>query len=82
MTLQLTVLQVQATAERERRWFSLATSVGFALILWFAGAAIFMRTERSQEWSYFTSLYFSFVALLTIGYGGKCARMNTTIVIG
>ncbi|KAK5113187.1 hypothetical protein LTR85_011005 [Meristemomyces frigidus] len=61
--------KVQATAERDRRWFALATSSVFALILWFVGAAVFMVCERTQEWTYFESLYFAYVCLLTIGYG-------------
>lgn len=61
--------KVQAAAERERRWLALATSAGFALILWFVGAAIFMVCEKTQQWTYFDALYFSYVCLLTIGYG-------------
>ncbi|KAK4539890.1 hypothetical protein LTR36_010284 [Oleoguttula mirabilis] len=61
--------KVQATAENERRWAALGTSSLFALILWFVGAAIFMVCEKNQEWTYFQSLYFAYVCLLTIGYG-------------
>jgi len=50
---------------------ALAMSSTFALILWFAGAAIFMATEYTQQWSYLDSLYFAYVGLLTIGYGGR-----------
>lgn len=61
--------KVQDAAERERRYMALTMSGGFALALWFAGAAIFMRCEYNQQWSYFTALYFSYTSLLTIGYG-------------
>lgn len=61
--------KVQRAAERDRRWFSLCMALSFALLLWFVGAAIFMVAERHQQWTYFDGLYFSFVALLTIGYG-------------
>lgn len=61
--------RVQKTAESERRYVALATSLSFALILWFVGAAIFMVAEEEQGWTYFQSVYFTFVALLTIGYG-------------
>jgi hypothetical protein len=37
--------------------------------LWLVSAAIFGRSERSQDWSYFASLYFTFTSLTTIGYG-------------
>jgi len=37
-------------------------------VLWFFGAFIFMLTERRiSDLSYFQSLYFCFVSLLTIG---------------
>ena len=63
--------KVQDTAARERRWFALALSMSFALILWFVGAVVFMITERKQEWTYFDALYFTYVCLLTIGYGSE-----------
>lgn len=52
-------------------------SLGFALlafiILWFIGAIAFWHAEKDsvggQPWTYFDSLYFTFVAQLTIGYG-------------
>lgn len=61
--------QVIAAAEHEHRWFSLSTSVPFALLLWLGGAAVFTICERRQQWGYFDSTYFTFVSLLTIGYG-------------
>ena len=61
--------KVQEAAQRERRWLALAMSGSFALLLWFVGAAVFQQTEHRQQWTYFQSLYFSYVALLTIGYG-------------
>jgi len=63
--------KVQHAAQRDRRWFALTISASFALLLWLAGAAIFMVSERTQQWTYFNSLYFTVVALLTIGYGGE-----------
>ena len=30
-----------------------------------------MVSERTQQWTYFDGLYFTVVALLTIGYGGE-----------
>lgn len=64
--------KVQNAAERDRQYLSLAISLTIAMILWFLGAAIFMVAERhGQGWSYFSSLYFTYVCLLTIGYGGE-----------
>ncbi|UJO25095.1 Outward-rectifier potassium channel TOK1 [Fulvia fulva] len=68
--------KVQATAERERRYFALCMSLSFALMLWFVGAAVFMVCEREQGWTYFTSLYFAFTGLLTIGYGDETPASN------
>lgn len=61
--------KVQKIADRERRYFSLALSLFFVLVLWFIGALVFSYTEVKQSWTYFESLYFTFVVLLTIGYG-------------
>ncbi|KAK3674267.1 hypothetical protein LTR78_005736 [Recurvomyces mirabilis] len=61
--------KVQAVAEGERRWFALLMSASFVLFLWFVGAAIFMVAEKNQQWTYFNALYFSYICLLTIGYG-------------
>lgn len=68
--------RVQKTAESERRYLALATSLSFALMLWFVGAAIFMVAERRQGWTYFQSVYFTFVSLLTIGYGDFTPASN------
>jgi potassium channel subfamily K len=69
--------KVQTASERERRWFGLITSGAFALLLWFAGAAVFQQTEYTQQWSYFESLYFSYTSLLTIGYGSPHPDSNS-----
>ncbi|KAK0920293.1 hypothetical protein LTR91_011426 [Friedmanniomyces endolithicus] len=61
--------KVQDAAERERRNMALLTSLSFGLLLWFVGAAIFMVAERNQQWTYFDSVYFTYICLLTIGYG-------------
>lgn len=67
---------MQRVAERERRYFALATSTTFALILWFVGAAVFQRAEYLQQWSYMEALYFSYTSLLTIGYGDYSPHSN------
>lgn len=61
---------VQHTAANYNRTIALCVSLGSVMILWFVGAAVFWQAEKgSQDWSYFESLYFTYVSLLTIGYG-------------
>lgn len=70
--------RVIRAAERERRYFALCTSSFFALLLWFVGAVVFMECEREEQgWSYFDALYFTFVVLLTIGYGDLTPVSNS-----
>ena len=61
--------EIQAQAATTRQWTSLSISALAWLILWTIGAVVFWKAEHLQEWTYFESLYFSYVALLTIGYG-------------
>lgn len=61
--------KIQNDSDNARRWMSLGASVIAACILWFIGAIVFWKSERSQDWSYFVALYFSYTSLLTIGYG-------------
>jgi potassium channel subfamily K len=65
--------EIQAVAVRNNRLFALAFATIAFVILWFVGAAVFWKSETEsvdgQNWSYFESLYFTFVAQLTIGYG-------------
>ena len=69
--------KVQAASERERRWFGLVVSGGFALLLWFVGAAVFQQTEYTQQWTYLQALYFAYTSLLTIGYGDFHPQSNS-----
>lgn len=69
--------KVQDAGEQERRWFGLATSGAFVLVLWLAGAAIFQETEYTQQWTYLQALYFSYTSLLTIGYGDYHPQSNS-----
>lgn len=68
---------VQDTAEEQRRWIALMISTTLALALWFVGAAVFKVAERNQQWSYFQSLYFCYISLLTIGYGDFTPLSNS-----
>lgn len=61
--------RLQNRSMRKTKWTSLATSTVAASILWFIGALVFWKTEYKQGWTYFQSLYFSFVVLTTLGYG-------------
>lgn len=61
--------KVQSMASTRRKWISLLVSGGAWFILWFIGAVVFWKAERNQNWTYFQSLYFAYVSLLTIGYG-------------
>ena len=68
--------RIQKISERNRRYTSLAISTTAALLLWLLGALVFMFTERPQGWTYFSSLYFAYTSLLTIGYGDLVPQSN------
>jgi potassium channel subfamily K len=68
--------RVQERSERKRRYTALAFSTTAALLLWFFGALVFMFSEKPQGFSYFVALYYSYVSLLTIGYGDFIVNSN------
>ena len=68
--------RVQEISERNRRYTSLAISTTAALLLWFLGALVFMFAEKPQGWTYFSSLYFAYTSLLTVGYGDLVPQSN------
>ncbi|KAF3480013.1 potassium channel [Arthroderma uncinatum] len=51
------------------RWLSLLISACAWAILWLVGAVAFWMAEQDAGWTYFTSIYFAYTNLLTIGYG-------------
>ena len=65
--------EIQLQAAHNNRMFALAFAAIAFMILWFIGAVVFWQAETKsvggEPWSYFESLYFTFVAQLTIGYG-------------
>lgn len=61
---------------RRHRWMTLIFSGIAWFFLWLVSAAIFGRSERRQDWSYFASLYFTFTSLTTIGYGDLYPTSN------
>ncbi|KAI5364610.1 Putative Two pore domain potassium channel [Septoria linicola] len=69
--------KVLAAAERERRYFALATSLSTTAILWLVGAVVFMVSENEQDWTYYQAVYFGFLGLLTIGYGDETPASNS-----
>jgi potassium channel subfamily K len=68
--------RVLELSERNRRYTSLAISTTAALLLWFLGALVFLNSEKPQQWTYFTALYFAYTSLLTIGYGDFVPQSN------
>ncbi|KAG7416563.1 Outward-rectifier potassium channel TOK1 [Fusarium oxysporum f. sp. raphani] len=69
--------KIQAQASSRRRWIAMAISTTSWLVLWLVGAIIFEKSEKTyQDWSYFDSFYFCFVAWTTIGYGDLAPISN------
>lgn len=60
---------IKSDFNRRRRWEALVISFAAWLLLWLVSAVIFRLSERSQGWSYFEALYFTYTSLTTIGYG-------------
>lgn len=54
---------------RRRLLYSMSLWASCLLCLWLVGAACFFSFERSHGWTYFDAIYFTFTAILTIGYG-------------
>jgi potassium channel subfamily K len=63
------IRRMQSFKTQRLEWIRLAISVFVVAILWFLGALVFWATEKTQDWSYFEALYFSYTTLMTIGYG-------------
>ncbi|KAM5463487.1 hypothetical protein MauCBS54593_007481 [Microsporum audouinii] len=61
--------RIHKTCAWQLRWLSLLISVLAWAILWLIGAVAFWMAEQESGWTYFTSIYFAYVNLLTIGYG-------------
>lgn len=61
--------KIQDEAHLREKYLALAMSSCAVFMLWLLGAAVLAVCERSQGWTYFTALYFTYVSLLTIGYG-------------
>ncbi|KAK5070474.1 Potassium channel [Lithohypha guttulata] len=63
---------IQSAAKRFKSWYALSMSIVAFGLLWCIGALVFWQLEyETQGMTYFTSLYFCYVSLLTIGYGDQ-----------
>ncbi|KAK4660995.1 Potassium channel [Podospora pseudocomata] len=72
---------VMRQIQEETKHWKQSWALGMALLVFFSfwtiGALVFMVTEtRISQWRYFDSLYFCFVAILTIGYGDLAPKSN------
>ncbi|CAG8909114.1 unnamed protein product [Penicillium egyptiacum] len=65
--------RIQSDTMRFRRWNNLVISMVTFGIVWCCGAVVFWKLESI---TYFESLYFCFVSLLTIGYGDFTPQSN------
>ena len=69
--------RIEAQTASFKRWWALTMSVLSFSILWCIGAVVFWCVEKeTQGWTYFQSLYFCYVSLLTIGYGDLTPKSN------
>lgn len=69
--------QVQRDAQWANTIIALTFSAGSWLFLWVIGAVVFWQAEMStQQWTYFESLYFTYTAFTTIGYGDYSPQNN------
>lgn len=70
--------EVQRKAANGNRMLAIGISAGAFVILWFIGAVAFWQAEKGAgNWSYFESLYFTYVSFLTIGYGDFYPQDNS-----
>ncbi|KAI9807686.1 MAG: hypothetical protein M1825_005627 [Sarcosagium campestre] len=68
---------IQHHTRQFQKWYNLSISVTAFGLLWCVGAVVFWKAEASEQGlSYFQSLYFCYVSLLTIGYGDLSPKSN------
>ena len=69
---------IQKGASDFKKWYALSISVIAFGLLWCVGAVVFWVSEQpTQQLTYFESLYFCYVSLLTIGYGDMSPKSNS-----
>lgn len=68
---------IQKSASSFKKWYALTLSIIAFGLLWCVGAVVFWIAEQPlQQLTYFQSLYFCYVSLLTIGYGDLSPKSN------
>lgn len=60
------MVHIRHIARRKQELFSMFITLAIFVVFWNLGGLVFMFAE---EWSYFNSIYFAFLCLITIGYG-------------
>lgn len=65
----ITMRRIRQLATVQHKWMSLLISLITWMALWLIGAVVFWQSEKHLHWTYFGSVYFAYVTLLTIGYG-------------
>lgn len=60
------MVHIRHVARRKQELFSTFMTLGIFVVFWNLGGLVFMFAE---DWSYFNSIYFAFLCLITIGYG-------------
>ncbi|KAF8630822.1 hypothetical protein AX17_005181 [Amanita inopinata Kibby_2008] len=77
-----TMRDLRVRIDRRRRYVSLFTSLALFLVIWLGGALVFWFTERNEPqqasggYTFPLSLYFTYITLLTIGYGDVFPQSN------
>ncbi|KAI0553803.1 hypothetical protein F4679DRAFT_382795 [Xylaria curta] len=71
--------KIQDQASKRRRWTAMGVSTSTWAVLWLVGAKIFQESEAPyQNWTYFDGIYFSFQAMVTVGYGDVTPVSNAS----
>jgi len=63
------IRSISRKAEKTCSRIALTISIIATLMILFGGAAVFKVAEADQDWTYGDSCYFTYISLLTIGYG-------------
>ncbi|KAJ6104955.1 hypothetical protein N7486_003644, partial [Penicillium sp. IBT 16267x] len=70
------IRHAKSAFHRRTRWADLGLFLAAWFVLWFVSAAIFTRSEKEANWTYFVALYFTYTSLTTIGYGDLFPTSN------
>lgn len=62
--------RIQQRTHKFKSWFAVSVAVFAFILVWFIGAIVFWQCERTAQGLVFAeALYFTYISLLTIGYG-------------